>query len=50
MTRDCLAATLVVFTLATAELVRAQEYTPDSSPPERVELSGVVDVRLALGQ
>ena len=48
MTRDCLAATLVVFTLATAGLVHAQEYTPDSSPPERVELSGVVDVPLTL--
>src|SRR4029078_10564973 len=48
MTRDCLAATLVVFTLATAELVRAQEYTPDDSRRARVELSGVVDVPLTL--
>jgi hypothetical protein len=48
MTRDGLAATLLIFTLATADRVPAQEYTPDSSPPERVELSGVVEVPLTL--
>ena len=48
MTRNGLTAILLGFTLANAGLVRAQEYTPDSSPPERVELSGAVEVPITL--